>query len=81
MSPNETESSVPEADRAPSIPGLMTVAEVCVVFRRKPRALRDWDTRGWLKPIRIGGNVFYRREDVLRLGQIGVPCKSRKEKA
>lgn len=80
MVPERTDVAAPELGSEAAFPELFSLADVCAVFRRKPRAMRDWDKRGWLKPVRIGGNVYYRREDVLRVAQIGTPRKSRKNK-
>lgn len=81
MSPDPTDDAAPEQRTVNAIPDLMTVAEVCAVFRRTTRALRDWSGRGWLEPVRIGGNLYYHREDVLRLAQSGLPRKSQKNNA
>lgn len=75
MAPDETDDASPGQEARNAIPELMTVAEVCAVFRRSDRALRDWAEREWLKPIHIGGNVYYRREDVVRLARDGTPRK------
>jgi excisionase family DNA binding protein len=46
---------------------LMTTREVAEVFRRSERTIRDWVRKGWLKPVRVGRSVYFRRADIERL--------------
>ncbi len=68
--PGDAADSLPAApDRSsdPSLPKLLTAAEVAAVFRRSERALRDWVRRGYLVPVRVGRAVFFREEEVRTL--------------
>ena len=49
------------------LPHLLSVAEVCAIFRRSERTLRDWADRGLLKRVEIGGAVFFRQDDIRAL--------------
>ncbi|WP_338929180.1 helix-turn-helix domain-containing protein (plasmid) [Roseomonas mucosa] len=68
--PDDTADAFPPAPGRspdPSLPKLLTAAEVAAVFRRSERALRDWVRRGHLVPVRIGRAVFFREEEVRAL--------------
>lgn len=73
-------------DRAGPVPGdratargaagpLLTTADVCAVFGRTPRTIRNWVQAGHLRPVRVGRSVFFRQEDVdLLAGAEPVPA-------
>jgi excisionase family DNA binding protein len=42
----------------------MTTREVAALFARSPRTIRNWVRAGHLHPVRIGGAVFFRPEEV-----------------
>ncbi len=44
--------------------GLLTTAEVAAIFRRTDRTIRRWAAMGRLLPVRIGGSVYFRAEDI-----------------
>ncbi len=50
-----------------SLPELMSTEEVAQLFNRAPRTIRSWVEKGHLTPRRVGGAVFFLREDVLAL--------------
>jgi len=49
------------------LPGLLSTAEIAERFGRSPRTMRRWVERGYLVPVRVGGAVFFRVEDVREL--------------
>ena len=57
--------SIPDGSAA--LPTVMSTAEIAAAFGRSPRSMRRWVERGYLVPVRIGGAVFFRVEDVRRL--------------
>lgn len=57
--------SIPDGAAAP--PTMLSTAEIAAAFGRSPRSMRRWVERGYLVPVRIGGAVFFRVEDVRRL--------------
>ena len=50
-------------------PNLLNKAQVAVHLGRCPRAIRNWVRAGDLRPVRIGGAVFFREEDVEHLAK------------
>jgi Helix-turn-helix domain len=57
----------PGADRraAPPVADvLLTARRVAALLGRTCRTLRNWERRGWLRPIRIGRSIFYRPSDI-----------------
>lgn len=58
--------SIPDG-AAVRIPTMLSTAEIAAAFGRSPRSMRRWVERGHLVPVRIGGAVFFRVEDVRRL--------------
>jgi len=52
-----------------NIPELLTINQVCQIFKCHPNTLRNWDRKGILKAIRIGQrrDRRYRVEDVQRI--------------
>ena len=54
-------------DGAAPVPDMLSTQELAAKFGRSPRTIRRWAQRGDLVPIRVGGGVFYRAEDVRRL--------------
>jgi hypothetical protein len=50
-----------------ALPQLLTQQEVAVLFRRTPRALRNWEKTERLVPVRVGRSVFYRVSDIHQL--------------
>ena len=69
------------------LPHLLSVAEVCAIFRRSERTLRDWADRGLLKRVEIGGAVFFRQDDIRALlesrvrGAVFGPARRRRNAA
>ncbi|MBI3627831.1 MAG: helix-turn-helix domain-containing protein [Candidatus Sungbacteria bacterium] len=51
------------------IPELLTLKEACAVLKCHPNTLRQWDTKGILKAIRIGirKDRRYQKDDILKL--------------
>ncbi len=49
---------------APALPELLSPRDVAAYFNRSLRTIREWARRGYLKPVRVHGAVFYRRDDV-----------------
>lgn len=45
-------------------PTLMSVQDVCRLFHRTDRTIRNWIKRGHLHPVRVGRSVFFRRSEV-----------------
>lgn len=69
--------SVPESPHAgPADPGnvedvdgakrpeFLTTKQIADMFGRQPRTVRNWVTRGLLKPRRIGRSVFFLLSDI-----------------
>ena len=54
-------------DEAAALPTMLSTAEIAAAFGRSPRTIRRWVERRYLVPVRIGGAVFFRVEDVRRL--------------
>ena len=54
-------------DEAAALPTMLSTTEIAAAFGRSARSMRRWAQRGDLVPIRIGGGVFFRAEDVRRL--------------
>lgn len=55
----------PGEDRPDHSPLLLfTTQEVCQLCNRSDRTIRKWRQLGRLRPVRIGGTVFYRVEDI-----------------
>jgi DNA-binding transcriptional MerR regulator len=48
----------------------MTIREMCVAFDVTPRALRFYETKQLLSPLRVGSRRLYSRRDRARLGLI-----------
>jgi excisionase family DNA binding protein len=61
--PDETGAATAAGSQASASP-LMTTREVCELFGRTPRTIRNWCRAGHLRPVRVGGAVFFRRDDV-----------------
>ncbi len=51
---------------APHSP-LLTTEDVCVLFRRTPRSIRRWVQAGHLRPIRVGGAIFFDPDQIQAL--------------
>lgn len=49
------------------LPALLSTAEIGERFGRSARTIRRWVRRGYLVPVRVGGAVFFRAEDVRQL--------------
>lgn len=62
-------------DTSPAMPVLLSAAEVARIFNRSARAIRDWDRRGHLRPVRIGRSKFYRADDIAALLETGGPSR------
>jgi len=60
-----------EAGRAQTtdlvLPRLLSTQELCAVFRRSSRTIRQWCRGGKLTPVRVGRAVFFRADAVLRM--------------
>lgn len=54
-------------DEAAALPTLLSTAEIAAAFGRSPRTIRRWVERRHLVPVRIGGAVFFRVEELRRL--------------
>jgi hypothetical protein len=50
-----------------AIPPLLSAAEVGALFNRGDRTIRRWARTGHLNPVRVGGAVFFRADEVRRL--------------
>lgn len=55
----------------PGSPTLLTTAQVAARFGRCPRTIRNWVRAGHLRPVRIGGAVFFREDDIDCLANFG----------
>lgn len=51
------------------LPTLLTLREASEVLKCHPNTLRNWDSKGILKAVRIGerGDRRYRKDDILKL--------------
>ena len=65
--------SGPRQGGGSAFPRLLTVREVCEIFRRTDRTIRRWVQDGRLTPVRIGRSVFFREGEVLSLLGLGDP--------
>ena len=54
-------------NEAAALPTLLSTAEIAAAFGRSPRTIRRWVERRHLVPVRIGGAVFFRVEELRRL--------------
>ena len=52
---------------------LLTARRVAALLGRTCRTLRNWERRGWLRPVRIGRGIFYRPHDIEALAERGAP--------
>ena len=50
-----------------SLPELLSTGEVCAIFRRSSRTIRQWCRDGKLTPVRVGRAVFFRAADLVKL--------------
>jgi hypothetical protein len=57
----------------PVAEGLLTARRVEALLGRTRRTLRNWERRGWLRPVRIGRSIFYRPRDIEALAECGAP--------
>ena len=64
---NAADPDRPAENRPGSLPQMLTVKDLEEVFSRSPRTLRNWVRAGHLHPVKIGGSVFFRLEDVLAM--------------
>ena len=53
--------------------GLLTARRVAALLGRTCRTLRNWERRGWRRPVRIGRGIFYRTSDLEALAEHGAP--------
>ena len=51
----------------PSLPRLLSSADVGELFNRSVRTLRRWIRAGHLVPVRVGGALFFDPDDIRRL--------------
>ncbi len=49
------------------LPTLVSTVEIAAAFGRSPRTIRRWVERRYLVPVRIGGAVFFREEELRQL--------------
>lgn len=51
------------------MPELLTLSQVSKILNVHPNTLRNWDSNGQLKAIRVGAKKIrrYKREDILRM--------------
>ena len=51
------------------MPELLTLSQVSKILNVHPNTLRNWDSNGQLKAIRVGVKKIrrYKREDILRM--------------
>lgn len=62
----EPDTNPQEVGRDPLLPQRMTRADLALFWRVSPRTIERYETAGiGPPPIRVGGRVLYRREDVL----------------
>jgi hypothetical protein len=66
-------SSSADGHTAPVADGLLTARRVAELHGRTCRTLRNWERRGWLLPVRIGGGIYYRQSDIEALIEHGTP--------
>ena len=60
---------------APSVAeGLLTARRVAALLGRTCWTLRNWEWRGWLRPVRIGRGIFYRPSDIAAIAERGAPA-------
>jgi hypothetical protein len=65
-----------EANGPPSVQvadGLLIARRVAALLGRTRRTLRNWERRGWLRPVRSGRGAFYRPSDLEALSEHGAP--------
>jgi hypothetical protein len=65
--------STSERTAPPGAGGLLTARRVAALLGRTCRTLRNWERRGWLRPVRIGRGIFYRPSDIAALAERGAP--------
>lgn len=64
LPPRATDSAeVPDG----ALPRLLSTADVTAVFDRSDRTIRNWIRQGHLQPVRVGGAVFFRENDIRAL--------------
>lgn len=62
----ELDTNPREVSRDPLLPHRMTRADLALFWRVSPRTIERYEAAGiGPPPIRVGGRVLYRREDVL----------------
>lgn len=51
------------------MPELLTLSQVSKILNVHPNTLRNWDTNGQLKAVRVGVKKIrrYRKDDILKL--------------
>lgn len=62
--PADSQATAKETD---PLPALLSTAEIAEQFGRSPRTMRRWIRCGYLVPVRVGGAVFFRVEDLRQL--------------
>ena len=66
---------LPDADAAlagPKSLELITQRDAAREFHAVPRTLRNWTKKGFLKPVRIAGRVYYTRNELNALIESGM---------
>lgn len=61
-----TSATAPDGSVEPIEP-LLSNEDICTIFGRGDRTIRRWIAAGHLRPIRVGGAVFYHPADVRTL--------------
>jgi hypothetical protein len=69
------------SDSSQSVPELWPSEHVAALLHIGERALRDYDRRGWLTPVRIGRRKLYLANEILKLLANGTPNNPHKNKA
>ena len=68
--PPSTATDIPDDGQpqtAEGIEPLLGIDDLCATFGRGDRTLRRWIAAGHLKPVRIGGAVFFHPADIRAL--------------
>jgi DNA-binding transcriptional MerR regulator len=68
------------SDGLEDVPALLPSDQVAALLHIGERALRDYDRRGWLSPLRIGRRKLYRADEVVQLLVNGTLSNTRRTK-
>lgn len=58
----------PEVNKSNSLDDYLTREEVCKMLKVSNTTLFNWNNEGILKNYKVGRRVYYKREDVINLG-------------